>query len=139
VNALAVTTLAVIGLGLASHRWALLRPVVVLTAVACLADWVLVQDLGFLGGLGTDPNSMIPLLLLVLTAYVAVTRVAPDTPVVEVPKHSAIEGLSPARLAARFASLNVGGVLGLWAAILVPFGALPAALAQALAPGHAPS
>ena len=125
VNALAVTTLAVIGLGLASHRWALLRPVVVLTAVACLADWVLVQDLGFLGGLGTDPNSMIPLLLLVLTAYVAVTRVAPDTPVVEVPKHSAIEGLSPARLAARFASLNVGGVLGLWAAILVPFGPFP--------------
>ena len=29
--------------------------------VLCLADWVLVQDLGFLGGVGTDPNSMVPM------------------------------------------------------------------------------
>ena len=27
----------------------------------CLAVWVLVQDLGFFGGLGTDPNSMVPI------------------------------------------------------------------------------
>jgi cytochrome oxidase Cu insertion factor (SCO1/SenC/PrrC family) len=37
----------------------------------CLADWVLVQDLGFLGGLGTDPNSMIPLILLFSAGYLA--------------------------------------------------------------------
>jgi hypothetical protein len=135
VNALAVTTLAVIGLGLVSNRRALLRPVVVLTAVACLTDWVLVQDLGLFGGLGTDPNSMIPLLLLVLTAYLAATRLAP----VQEASPQPHERLSLARLAARFASLNVAGVLGLWAAILVPFGALPVAIAQALASGHAPS
>ena len=33
--------------------------------VLCLADWVLIEDLGFLGGLGTDPNSMIPMILRV--------------------------------------------------------------------------
>ena len=27
----------------------------------CLADWVLVEDLGFLGGVGTDPNTMVPI------------------------------------------------------------------------------
>jgi len=37
--------------------------------VFCLGDWVLVQDLGFLGGLGTDPNSMIPLILLFSAGY----------------------------------------------------------------------
>jgi hypothetical protein len=44
------------------------------TAVAvCLAVWVLVQDLGFLGGLGTDPNSMIPQALLLACGLVAVS------------------------------------------------------------------
>jgi cytochrome oxidase Cu insertion factor (SCO1/SenC/PrrC family) len=37
--------------------------------VFCLADWVLVEDLGFLGGQGTDPNSMIPLILLFTAGY----------------------------------------------------------------------
>jgi cytochrome oxidase Cu insertion factor (SCO1/SenC/PrrC family) len=39
----------------------------------CLADWVVVQDLGFLGGLGTDPNSMIPWVLLFSAGYLALT------------------------------------------------------------------
>ena len=43
----------------------------------CLADWVLVEDFGFFGGLGTDPNSMIPLALLGVAGYLALTR-APD-------------------------------------------------------------
>jgi hypothetical protein len=146
VNALAVTTLVLIGLGLASNRRALLGPTVMVTAVVCLADWVVVEDLGFLGGLGTDPNSMIPLLLLVVTGYLAATgtAAAPD-PAADPQRswrarRSPLRGrLRPARLAAGFASLNVRGVLAVWAAILVPFGALPVALAQALAPGHAPS
>ncbi len=45
--------------------------------VFCLADWVLVQDFGFLGGLGTDPNSMIPWILLFFAGYLALTP-APD-------------------------------------------------------------
>ena len=40
-----------------------------LLAVFCLAVWVLVQDFGFFGGLGTDPNSMIPVILLASAAY----------------------------------------------------------------------
>jgi cytochrome oxidase Cu insertion factor (SCO1/SenC/PrrC family) len=47
----------------------LARIAVIGAAVFCLADWVLVEDLGFLGGLGTDPNSMIPLILLFTTGY----------------------------------------------------------------------
>jgi len=37
--------------------------------VFCLADWVLIEDLGFFGGLGTDPNSMIPFILLFTAGY----------------------------------------------------------------------
>jgi cytochrome oxidase Cu insertion factor (SCO1/SenC/PrrC family) len=46
---------------------------VLFLAVLCVADWLLVEDLGFFGGLGTDPNSMIPLLLLVVAGYLALT------------------------------------------------------------------
>jgi cytochrome oxidase Cu insertion factor (SCO1/SenC/PrrC family) len=42
--------------------------------VLCLADWVLVEDLGFLGGTGTDPNSMLPMALFFVTGYVALVR-----------------------------------------------------------------
>ena len=40
----------------------------------CLADWVLIEDFGFLGGLGTDPNSMIPMALLAAAGFLALTR-----------------------------------------------------------------
>ena len=68
VNLVAVIALALIGAGLltaalrGSARLALLA--VVGGAVFCLADWVLIEDFGFFGGLGTDPNSMVPLILL---------------------------------------------------------------------------
>ncbi len=39
----------------------------------CLAVWVLIQDLGFFGGLGTDPNSMVPMALLGVAAGLALT------------------------------------------------------------------
>ena len=42
--------------------------------VLCLADWVLIEDLGFLGGVGTDPNSMVPMALVFIAGYLAVTR-----------------------------------------------------------------
>ena len=54
-------------------RPVVLRVTVMFLAAACLADWVLIEDLGFFGGLGTDPNSMIPLLLLVVAGYLALT------------------------------------------------------------------
>ena len=76
VNLVAVIALAAIGAGLcaaavrANARLAWI--VVVAGTVFCLADWLLVEDLGFFGGLGTDPNSMIPLILLLAAGYLAV-------------------------------------------------------------------
>jgi hypothetical protein len=77
VNLFAVTALAVIGLAFASGRRQLIRPAIIGFTLLCLADWVLVQDLGFFGGLGTDPNSMIPFVLLAGAGYLAVTRARP--------------------------------------------------------------
>jgi hypothetical protein len=58
VNLLAVVALAVIGTAFLTGRRRLIRPAVVAFTVLCLADWVLIEDFGFFGGLGTDPNSM---------------------------------------------------------------------------------
>ena len=79
VNLFAVIVPAAAGLVLLAarplhgSRPVVLRVTVMFLAAACLADWVLIEDLGFFGGLGTDPNSMIPLLLLVVAGYVALT------------------------------------------------------------------
>ncbi len=75
INLFAVITLALIGVGLLSGQPRLLRPVIVAVTLLCLADWVLIEDFGFFGGLGTDPNSMIPMVLVVLGGYLALTRV----------------------------------------------------------------
>ena len=76
VNLFVVIVLAATGAALLSGRRRLIRPALIAAAVLCLADWVLVQDFGFFGGLGTDPNSMIPTLLLLAGGYLALTRVA---------------------------------------------------------------
>jgi len=71
VNLFAVAALAVTGAAFLSARPRLIRPVLIGFTVLCLADWVLIEDLGFLGGLGTDPNSMIPFILLATAGYLA--------------------------------------------------------------------
>ncbi|MEP7024972.1 MAG: SCO family protein [Actinomycetota bacterium] len=71
VNLVAVVALAAVGAALVSGRAVLIRPAVVAAVALCLADWVLIEDLGFFGGLGTDPNSMIPMVLLVVAGYLA--------------------------------------------------------------------
>ncbi len=53
-----------------------LRAAMVALVVFCLADWILIEDLGFLGGTGTDPNSMLPLLFLTSGGYLALMRPA---------------------------------------------------------------
>ena len=63
--------LAVIGAGFVTGRPRLVRAAVIAGMVLCLADWVLIEDFGFLGGLGTDPNSMIPMVLLFVAGYLA--------------------------------------------------------------------
>jgi cytochrome oxidase Cu insertion factor (SCO1/SenC/PrrC family) len=71
VNLVVVIALAAIGAAFLTGRPWLVRYAMWSGIAFCLADWVLVQDLGFLGGLGTDPNSMIPLILLFSAGYLA--------------------------------------------------------------------
>jgi cytochrome oxidase Cu insertion factor (SCO1/SenC/PrrC family) len=78
VNLFVVIALAAIGLAFISGRPRLVRPAVIAGTVLCLADWVLVQDLGFFGGVGTDPNSMIPVILVFVAGYLALVRVSPQ-------------------------------------------------------------
>jgi cytochrome oxidase Cu insertion factor (SCO1/SenC/PrrC family) len=66
--------------GVAGTLGRLLGPAMVVLAVCCVADWVLIEDFGFWGGLGTDPNSMLPLLFVTYGGYLALTRPAPEYP-----------------------------------------------------------
>jgi cytochrome oxidase Cu insertion factor (SCO1/SenC/PrrC family) len=75
VNLFVVVVLAASGVLLLSGRRPLVRSALVALVVLGLADWVLVQDFGFFGGLGTDPNSMLPMLLLFIAGYAATFRV----------------------------------------------------------------
>lgn len=139
INALCVSLLGGIGVGFLAARGRVLRWVVIVTAVFCLADWVLVQDFGFFGGLGTDPNSMIPLLLVVVAAYLAATQAA--TAEATQPAEAGVapeastagwrERLRPVRLAGGVASASATGILAFWAVVLVLIGAAPMALASA--------
>jgi cytochrome oxidase Cu insertion factor (SCO1/SenC/PrrC family) len=106
VNLAAVVALALAGLGLLAGagvpagparlqtalpaRPRVLRVVIPAAIALCLIVWVLVQDLGIPGGLGTDPNSMVPWVVLLWTGYRAATSqedfspersVAPASPV----------------------------------------------------------
>jgi len=139
VNLFVVAALAVTGVVFLSRRPRLIRPVLIGFIVVCLADWVLIQDLGFLGGLGTDPNSMIPLVLLALGGYLALTRVA-----VRTSEQTAGEGTpaaaasawlrSRARLAAVYqqtVAASTRSVAALGGAGLIVLGAVPMAVAQA--------
>jgi cytochrome oxidase Cu insertion factor (SCO1/SenC/PrrC family) len=87
VNLVAVLALAAVGAGLfvaavrADVRLA--RIAAIAGTVFCLADWVLVEDLGFFGGLGTDPNSMIPFILLFTVGYLGLAQVPQPASVAE--------------------------------------------------------
>ena len=74
VNLFAVVALAAIGALLVTGRPQLVLGGLVALVVFCLADWVLIEDFGFFGGLGTDPNSMIPAALLLVSGYLAMVR-----------------------------------------------------------------
>ncbi len=74
VNLVVVILLGGIGVALCTGRRRVVLPAVIAAVVFCLADWVLVEDLGFLGGNGTDPNSMVPTALVLVAGYVAMVR-----------------------------------------------------------------
>ena len=149
VNLFAVIALAAIGAGLLSAGlpevglrapapW-LIKGTVIAMIVFCLADWVLIEDFGFFGGLGTDPNSMIPLALVVLAGYLALSPApAPAAQPAAEPATAAQPATprpgwrtQPTRLARAFGAASTRVVLAAWAVAIIILGAAPMALAQA--------
>jgi len=134
VNLFAVAALAVIGAVFLTGQLRLIRPAVTAFGVLCLADWVLIEDIGLFGGLGTDPNSMIPMAVLAAGGYLALAR-AP-APAGE-PTRAAVPAVSwPDRLRAAatprsLASTSIRSVASAGAIGLIILGAAPMAAAQA--------
>jgi cytochrome oxidase Cu insertion factor (SCO1/SenC/PrrC family) len=140
VNLVVVILLAAIGIALLTGKLGLVRPGFVLLLAFCLADWVLVQDLGFLGGLGTDPNSMLPVALVTGAGYIAFTRVAAtepataaatDTPAAPAGVPATATPRAATRLTHAFGSSSLRAIVAVWAVAVVLIGAGPMALAQA--------
>lgn len=150
VNLLSVIVLAATGVAFMSRRPRLIRPVLAGFIVLCLADWVLIEDFGFFGGLGTDPNSMIPFALLAVAGYLAVAREPAAGAVTEGAAATAIAATATAAAtgsarapAARWqrlreavspralASASIGSVAAMGAIGLIILGAAPMAAAQA--------
>ena len=135
VNLFVVAALAVTGAAFLSGRPRLIRPVLAGFTVLCLADWVLIEDLGFLGGLGTDPNSMIPYVLLATAGFLAVAA-APAAAA----EPAAAQSATPASWRDRLrvpaapqtlASAGIRSVASVGAIGVIILGAAPMAVAQA--------
>jgi cytochrome oxidase Cu insertion factor (SCO1/SenC/PrrC family) len=134
VNLFAVAALAVTGAAFLTGRPRLIRPVLIGFTIVCLADWVLIEDFGFFGGIGTDPNSMIPMALLAIAGYLALAG-APQTtaePVLRIaPADSWQERLRPAAVRQAVARSSIQSVAAVGAIGLIILGAGPMAAAQA--------
>jgi len=74
VNLFVVAALGAIGVAFLAGGARAVRLAAAAAVVLCLADWVLVEDLGFFGGIGTDPNSMIPMVLVFVSGTLAMVR-----------------------------------------------------------------
>ncbi len=151
VNLFTVIVLAVIGAAFVTGQRRLVRPAVIAFTVLCLADWVLIEDFGFFGGLGTDPNSMLPFALLAIGGYLALTPSPAPTaepvtlavtaepatpgvtaePVVPAPAAGWRERVRPASLRGALATASIRTVATLGALGLIILGAAPMAAAQA--------
>jgi cytochrome oxidase Cu insertion factor (SCO1/SenC/PrrC family) len=145
VNLVAIVALAVCGAAFLTGSPRLVRPALVVFIVICAADWVLIEDVGFFGGVGTDPNSMIPFGLLAVAGYLAlVAEPAPQqaaaAEAAAAPatarwpwrtatgwRHQLRAAVDPQALAAaRFSSVVALGAIG-----MTILGAAPMAAAQA--------
>ena len=141
VNLFVVAALAITGAAFLSGQPRLIRPVLIGFTVLCLADWVLIEDLGFLGGLGTDPNSMIPFVLLAAAGYLALARVpaeAAEPAAAGAPGprwrdriRLARDRVRPEAVRRSVAAAGIGSVAAAGAIGLIVLGAAPMAVAQA--------
>ena len=134
VNLFAVIMLGLLSLAFLSGQRRLLRVAVPIAVVFCLADWALVQDFGVPGGLGTDPNSMAPWVLLLSAAYLAVVQ-APDVAerAVASPSRARFSraALRPVPLGHAMASASARSVTAIGAIGIILVGAGPMAVATA--------
>jgi cytochrome oxidase Cu insertion factor (SCO1/SenC/PrrC family) len=131
VNLFVVVVLAGTGVVFVSGRQRLIRPVLVAFVVVCLADWVLIEDFGFLGGLGTDPNSMIPFALLAVAGYLALAGTPEPAEEAALQRPSMLERLRQAARPQALASASIGSVAAVGAVGVIILGAAPMAAAQA--------
>jgi hypothetical protein len=155
VNLVAVVTLAAAGAGLLTGRRDIARPVVGAVIGFFLADWVLVQDCGVFGGLGTDPNSMLPQSLLLVAGLLAVAMRPAQVPIpvpAGAPRPAAAltppqptplplpggrlallqPGPAARRLGLAFGTAGASAVLAVWAVVMtVALGVAPMAMAAA--------
>jgi cytochrome oxidase Cu insertion factor (SCO1/SenC/PrrC family) len=132
VNLFLVVALAGIGVGLCTGRPRPVLYALAAAAVLCLADWVLVEDLGFLGGVGTDPNSMLPIFLVIGAGAAALVRQptpAPEPTPAPAPSGAVAApsgGTADVRWWERLAPNYVGRVLAaVAAAVVVLVGTVP--------------
>jgi cytochrome oxidase Cu insertion factor (SCO1/SenC/PrrC family) len=138
VNLFAVAALAVAGAAFLSGRPRLIRPVLAGFTVLCLADWVLIEDFGFFGGLGTDPNSMLPFALLAVSGYLAQAAALVPGQVTVAEPASAVkpaagwrDRIRAAAAARSLASANISSVAAVASIGVILLGAAPMAAAQA--------
>jgi len=110
-----VVSVVLVGVGIAFLMRRFLWPAWGALAVLSLLTWWFLQDFGFLGGVGTDPNSMMPELLVAFTGVWATTHavVPADAP----------EGFWPSSLG--FA----GRLFGVWTVVTWLLGVGPLAYA----------
>jgi cytochrome oxidase Cu insertion factor (SCO1/SenC/PrrC family) len=139
VNLTAVIVLAAIGVALLSGQPRLLRPALLVLLVACLADWVLIEDFGIFGGVGTDPNSMIPMALVAVAVFLALTSPAPATagapavaePAPQVGARAWRERLNPGRLGHALGTTSFRTIAAIGALGVAALGAFPMVAASA--------
>ncbi len=130
VNLFLVVALAGIGLGLCTGRRRAVLVATVGASVLCLATWVLVEDLGVFGGVGTDPNSMVPMLVLVVGAAVAMLR-HPAEATVPAAVGAGAAGATGSSWWERLSPAYAGRVLAAMAALVVVLvGVVPMAAAS---------
>jgi cytochrome oxidase Cu insertion factor (SCO1/SenC/PrrC family) len=141
VNLVVVVALAVTGAAFLSGRPRLIRPVLIGFTVLCLADWVLIEDLGFLGGLGTDPNSMVPFVLMAAAGYLALARGPAEAAEPAAARAAepgwrdrarlALDRVRPQAVRRSVATASIQSVASVGAVGLIVLGAAPMAAAQA--------
>jgi cytochrome oxidase Cu insertion factor (SCO1/SenC/PrrC family) len=148
VNLVVVIALAATGLAFLTARRRVTGPALAAFGVLCLLAWVLTEDLGFLGNLGADPGSMIPMALLAVGGYLALTRVpaeqvqaeqvqAEDVPASPAPAPAQTRWpngwrtrLGPAAVRRSLTAATFGTMASLGAVGVVLLGAVPMAAAQ---------